>query len=153
MSPIAKWTQNSVRSDHYAETGGDTPAITDALLAHKASLYDQIQEIVAIETASQKCIPVGDWQAIEEAEDAGLGGVTTTDMLTHPEPTGLIGVPVKIQHHFRSEHVVTPGIQQHQQQVVGRHRRRAAQRRGGVDQVRRLEIHPCLTKKRLAVAG
>lgn len=38
----------------YGETGGDTPAINDAVLAHKARLYDKIQDIVAIETDGQE---------------------------------------------------------------------------------------------------
>ncbi len=38
----------------YGETGGDTPAITEAVLAHKARLYEKIQDIVAIETDGQE---------------------------------------------------------------------------------------------------
>ncbi|CAD5275339.1 MULTISPECIES: TetR/AcrR family transcriptional regulator [Halomonadaceae] len=38
----------------YGETGGDTPAITEAVLAHKTRLYEKIQDIVAIETDGQE---------------------------------------------------------------------------------------------------
>lgn len=34
----------------YGETGGDTPEIANAVLAHKASLYEKVQEIVSLET-------------------------------------------------------------------------------------------------------
>ena len=40
--------------DALEETGGDTPAITEAVLAHKARLYEKIQDIVAIETDGQE---------------------------------------------------------------------------------------------------
>lgn len=38
----------------HGETGGDTAEITDAVLAHKATLYEKIQEIVFIETGSKR---------------------------------------------------------------------------------------------------
>lgn len=38
----------------YGETGGDTPEITEAVLAHKARLYEKIQHIVAIETGGKE---------------------------------------------------------------------------------------------------
>ncbi|WP_339935491.1 TetR/AcrR family transcriptional regulator [Vreelandella glaciei] len=37
----------------YGETGGDTPEIADALRAHKAALYEKIQEIVSLETSGR----------------------------------------------------------------------------------------------------
>lgn len=37
----------------YGETGGDTPEITEAVLAHKAKLYEKIQHIVALETGDK----------------------------------------------------------------------------------------------------
>lgn len=37
----------------HGETGGDTPEITDTVLAHKAKLYEKIQDIVFIETGGK----------------------------------------------------------------------------------------------------
>lgn len=37
----------------HGETGGNTPEITETVLAHKAKLYEKIQEIVVIETGGK----------------------------------------------------------------------------------------------------